>query len=287
LAQADLQETMGGDRHAVLQKLSGGENCILGVIAGALEVCINQPQLYFKNARQQNIPLTLNPKILYRGLTISALNMGGLTGIQFWLSGAIQKAFTGGTRDLTAGEEFAAGFLGGAISGLPCCIWELIMIQQQRFGGTLMGTPGRMMSSQGASILLRGLTTSAGREGIFTMGYLGVAPVVQRTLTKDYGVSTYAAGFGGAIIAGVFASAITHPLDTIKTCMQGDIEGAKFTNVRGTYSTILAEGGPTALFKGWNWRVSRMICAMFIINEAKVALAPVVFSSRFDTQGQN
>lgn len=272
---------MGGDRHAVLQKLSGGENCALGVIAGAIEVCINQPQLYFKNARQQNIPLTFNPRILYRGLTISAMNMGGLTGIQFWLSGFFQKMFTGGTRKLSIGEEMMSGFLGGFISGLPCCIWELIMIQQQRFGGTLVGTPGRMMGSHGPSVLLRGFTTAAGREGIFTLGYLGIAPVVQRKLMEDHGVSTYKAGFGGAIIAGVFASAVTHPLDTIKTCMQGDIERAKFTDVKNTYRKIVEEEGHVALFKGWGWRVSRMICAMFIINEAKVQLAPIVFSSRF------
>jgi len=272
---------MGVDRQAVLQKLSGGENCVLGMMAGAIEVCINQPQLYFKNARQQNLPLTLNPKILYRGLTISALNMGGLTGIQFWLSGSIQKMMTGGTRKLSSGEEIMSGFLGGFISGLPCCVWELIMIQQQRFGGSLASTPGRMMGAHGPMVLLRGLTTASGREGIFTMGYLGVAPVVQRILTEQQGWGTYSAGFGGAVIAGVFASAVTHPLDTIKTCMQGDIERTKFVDVKNSYHTIVAEGGPTALFKGWGWRVSRMICAMFIINEVKVALAPVVFSSRF------
>lgn len=275
-----------GDRDAVLQKLSGGENCVLGIMAGALEVCINQPQLYFKNARQQNIPLTLNPKVLYRGLAISALNMGGLTGIQFWLSGSIQKMMTGGkARKLTSGEEITSGFLGGFISGLPCCVWELIMIQQQRFGGSLVSTPGRMMGSHGPSVLFRGLTTSAGREGIFAMGYLGIAPVVGRILRENQGWGNYSAGFGGAIIAGVFASAVTHPLDTIKTCMQGDIERTKFVDVKGSYNTLVEEGGHVALFKGWGWRVSRMCCAMFIINEVKVALAPVVFSSRFTEEG--
>merc|ERR1719394_386131 len=193
----------------------------------------------------------MNPRVLYRGLTVSALNMGGLTGIQFWLSGFFQQKFLAGqTRKLSSSEEIASGFLGGFISGLPCCVWELLMIQQQRFGGTLASTPGRIMKLKGGGVLLRGLTTAAGREGIFTMGYLGIAPVVQRILRENQGWGNYSAGFGGAIIAGVFASAVTHPLDTIKTCMQGDIEREKYTDVKNSYKTIVAEGGSVALFKG-------------------------------------
>lgn len=272
----------GEDRYAVLQKLSGGQNCALGVLAGGIEVCINQPQLYFKNARQQNIPLTMNPRTLYRGLGISAMNMGGLTGVQFWLSGFFQKMALGGeSRKLKMSEEIGAGFLGGFISGLPCCVWELLMIQQQRFGGSLVSTPGRIMALQGPKVFLRGLSTASGREGVFTMGYLGIAPVVQRTLIEDYGFGTFQGGFMGAAIAGVFASAVTHPMDTIKTCMQGDVEGVKYTTVTETYKTIASEEGSKAFFKGFGWRVSRMICAMFIINESKVILAPKVFPKAF------
>jgi len=273
---------MGDDRYAVLQKLSGTQNCVLGMAAGCIEVMINQPQLYFKNARQQNIPLTLQPRVLYRGLTISALNMGGLTGVQFWLSGSFQKMFLGNdNRQLTMSEEIGAGFLGGFLSGLPCCVWELLMIQQQRHGGSLFSTPGRIMGVKGSKVLLRGLTTASAREGIFTMGYLGIAPVVQRKLIEEHGFGTFAGSFTGAVIAGVFASAVTHPLDTVKTCMQGDIEEIKYSTVTNTYKSIVNEEGYTALFKGFPWRVSRMICAMFIINESKVYLAPKIFPETF------
>lgn len=156
------------------------------------------------------------------------------------------------------------------------------MIQQQRFGGTLASTPGRIMKLKGGGVLLRGLTTASGREGIFTMGYLGIAPVCQRYLAESQGMNQYTAGFMGAVIAGVFASAVTHPMDTIKTCMQGDVEEVKYTTVSKTYKTIVSEEGHISLFKGWGWRVSRMICAMFIINECKVALAPVIFPHKMD-----
>ena len=73
-------------------------------------------QLYFKVCTQQRIN-PFKPFVLsncYRGLTVSCMNMGGLTGLQFWLSGAIQKAITGGEdRALTPTEEMGSALLGG------------------------------------------------------------------------------------------------------------------------------------------------------------------------------
>ena len=52
------------------------------------------------------------------------------------------------------------------------------MIQQQRNGGGLLSTGGRIVSEHGVMTLFRGLFTSCGREGLFTAGYLGAAPVI-------------------------------------------------------------------------------------------------------------
>jgi solute carrier family 25 (mitochondrial carnitine/acylcarnitine transporter), member 20/29 len=37
-----------------------------------------------------------------------------------------------------------------------------------------------------------------------------------------------------SITGGFVATIVTHPMDTIKTCMQGDVEQNKYTNIRGT-----------------------------------------------------
>ena len=76
---------MGGDDASEnpLTKLSPLESVGLGVAAGTIEVCCLQPMLYCKNATQQGLPFTLNPAILYRGLTMSIMNMSILTGVQF------------------------------------------------------------------------------------------------------------------------------------------------------------------------------------------------------------
>jgi hypothetical protein len=104
----------GGDEKGVLQRLSDVENMGLGVAAGIIEICIDQPQLYCKVCTQQQIN-PFKPFVManfYRGLGISCINMGALTGLQFWLSGAIQKAITGGEdRALTPIEEMGSALL--------------------------------------------------------------------------------------------------------------------------------------------------------------------------------
>ena len=53
-----------------------------------------QPMLYCKNAVQQSLPLTLNPMVLYRGVSVSILNMSILTGVQFPLTGGVARLIT-------------------------------------------------------------------------------------------------------------------------------------------------------------------------------------------------
>ena len=51
---------------------------------------------------------------------------------------------TGG-KEATASDRVLSSFLGGAFSGIPCSMWELTMIQQQRFGGSIVATPARVI----------------------------------------------------------------------------------------------------------------------------------------------
>lgn len=172
--------------------------------------------------RQQGQPFTIDPRKMYRGQIASCANDGTLTGLQFLLAGTMQKIITGGvTRDLTFAEELGAGFASGFISGVPCCMLELTMIQQQRFGGSTWTTPFRIMKHHGSPLgMMRGFWPSAGRESFFTAGYLGVSPWIQRTMSNS-GFDPHVAGVAGALVSGIFSAALTHPLDTIKSCMQG------------------------------------------------------------------
>jgi hypothetical protein len=56
----------------------------------------------------------------------------------------------------------ASGYAGGAISGILCGPMELVMIQQQRFGGSIISTPARIVSKFGIVSLLRGVVPACG-----------------------------------------------------------------------------------------------------------------------------
>lgn len=233
--------------------------------------------LYCKNAVQQGVPLTLNPLVLYRGVSVSIINMAVLTGAQFPLSGAIARLITGGSdRPLENSEKVASGFAGGVISGFICAPMELVMIQQQRFGSSMLGTASRIVSDFGVTTLFRGLTTSCGREGLFCAGYLGVGPVFAQWLRDREIVDGSVADFAGASGAGIIAATLSHPLDTMKTCMQGDIERKVYTDQLGTFRT-LAERGYGHFLKGWSLRTGRMICAIFLIGQVKNRIGPLLY----------
>lgn len=57
---------MAPSADAALQKLTTVECTALGIIGGIIEVSLLQPILYLKNASQQGLPFTLDPKLLYR-----------------------------------------------------------------------------------------------------------------------------------------------------------------------------------------------------------------------------
>jgi hypothetical protein len=273
---------MGKNDESNFQKLTPVENAAVGIAAGVIEVTILQPMLYWKNATQQKLQLTLSPRVVYRGLAMSITNMGILTGLQFPLANAVAMSLTGGVkRPLSNFEAIASSFTGGLISGVVCCPMELVMVQQQRFGGSVVSTPARLINAHGLSILSRGLITSCGREALFTAGYLGIGPVIAKEIRQRYDVNAGSAKLLGAAGAGVIAATLSHPLDTIKTCMQGDIERKRFGSFSETARTLFAEGGLGRFFSGWSWRTGRMMCAVFIMGECKTILSPLMFPKYF------
>ena len=265
-----------------LMKMNATETTIIGAAAGTIEVIALQPILYCKNATQQGLPLTLNPRLLYRGLTMSVINMATLTGLQFPLTGAVSKAITGGVdRKLGDGEKIAAAFAGGFLSGFACGPFELTMIQQQRFGGSLLATPARLVSAFGPTAMGRGLFMSCGREAVYTAGVLGTCPVFTAQL-EERGWSNSSAKVAGAIGAGVLSASLSHPMDTIKTCVQGDMERKTYTTNMGTFKTLMSEAGFQRFFSGWSFRTGRMILAIGIMNECKLQLSPLLFPHHFE-----
>ena len=82
----------------------------------------------------------------------------------------------------------------------------------------------------------------------------------------------------GALASGIFSTVLTHPLDIIKTCMQGDVEKKKYTSVMATGRNICDEYGVRAgMFKALGWRTLMICTTFFLVNNFKQILAPKVF----------
>lgn len=159
------------------------------------------------------------------------------------------------------------------------------MIQQQRFGGSILGTPLRIAKDYGVMMLMRGLTTTLGRESLFTLAMLGVTPTIQMKLVEGYKMDKNVGLAAGALIGSCLSATLTHPMDTIKTCMQGDLDGRKYTTVQWTGKMLVQEHGVLqGLFKGLAWRISLITTTFFLVNKFKQVLAPAMFTVKEDDQ---
>jgi len=263
-------------------KLTDVESMFLGMGAGLIEVSIMQPTLYIKNSIQQGVKIeSYHPKVLYRGYLASASNMAALTGLQFFFCSAVEKWVTGGkARKLSFGEAAFTGFMGGALTGPVCCYLELVMIQQQRFAGTFLNTPARIVSEYGPLSLMRGLVGATLREGLFTAGYLGVNPWLNEYCDNSpiFENKRLLGKFASALTSAMISGTISHPIDTFKTCMQGDVNKQKYKGILSTCKTIHGEAGVNGFFRGWFWRVfARQVPSFFILQESRLFLMPIMF----------
>ena len=88
-------------------------------------------------------------------------------------------------------------------------------------------------------------------------GYVGVAPSIKQELVSRFNLNGNLGLVVGALSGSVFACVITHPMDTIKTCMQGDVAKKKYKGIVQTGQLLTQEYGVAqGLFKGLMWRIA-------------------------------
>ena len=140
--------------------------------AALVEGVLLQPTLYWKNAQAQQLPFTLNPRTIYRGTAASIFNECQMMGLQFLFTGVCKKFFVSSSASQPGSSEhvsissesatttlstspsaaspfaaessdlqdFTAAACGGILSAFFSSPVELIMIQQQRYGGSFPRT---------------------------------------------------------------------------------------------------------------------------------------------------
>jgi hypothetical protein len=264
-------------------KLNEFENATVGMTVGVIEVLCLQPFNYAKNMIQQGMPLSADPRKLYRGVGANSINMGSCTMIQFAIGGALKKAVKGenSSRPLKVYEEMGCGISAGIISATVGSPLELVMIQQQRKGGGAIET---VKSIANPSNIGRGFVGAAVREGLWTCGYLSIPPIVRSNLRStfpDTFDSDSKARVPAALLGGLFACYLTHPFDTIKTCMQGDIEREKFKGFLQTARTVHGESGIPGFYRGATFRYGRMVIAVGMMDFLQSMIGPLLYPAKF------
>ncbi len=121
------------------------------------------------------------------------------------------------------GKELGSAFTGGFLSAFFTAPVELIMIQQQRNGGTIFHALKHVASNHGflQHGFFRGIIPTVCRDSLYVASMLGVTPILQTYLQDDLKLSPMTAGFYASLVGGVIAAIPTHPFDIVKTCMQG------------------------------------------------------------------
>ena len=301
----------------------------IGAFAGLVEVTVQQPLHTLKNFVQDGRSLPLNPVVWYRGWGAGVLMCVPMTVVQFGAARRFERAFevdvdvtrnraddtdsaSSSSTACTATEEtlppsrrLAAAWCAGALSACLIQPLDLCQIQQQKFGGSIVGTARRIINEHGFGILSRGSYLTVGREAFYSCGYLCAVPVLRDFVKVNYPDIHSQLGdkgvFAGcAIVSGVGAAVATQPMDMVKTLMQSNLgKGDRASNATGASSastlknistsvpiptggeggarfgglsyagTALAavkEGGLKSLWKGIGARGARIVGATFILS---------------------
>ena len=144
-------------------------------------------------------------------------------------------------------------------------------------------------------------------------------PVARQYVQDNYkdsiGATPDLARFSAAMMFTPFVSVFSHPPDTIKTCLQGDVEQTTYkgymqtTQVRraatattataATAATpppppshllflrlqhIIKERGIATLWAGFPWRVGRQILCLMLFDKMVVTLQPIMFPHLFEQE---
>lgn len=108
------------------------------------------------------------------------------------------------------------------------------MIQQQKSGRSLPAEFRHTLATHGPLKLWKGLSATVLRESLYASGYLAVAPMLRDVLAEQPALANVPGGplVVSGIAAGLLATVVTQPPDTIKTRMQvGGCQGARVGSV--------------------------------------------------------
>lgn len=232
-------------------------NLAIGFVVGAAEAYINHPLWALKTRLQTGLPLTLNPRVLYRGVFVHSASSIPLDTLQISLGRIIAERLPYSLEI----NRFIGGLTGGAFASLISAPSELIMTRQQATGSSARTVVQAILRQQGPRGLLAGFLPTLGRDSLFCGGFFAGVPILKKQLTER-GVSDVPASFIAGVAAGVTTALISHPFDTLKSRMQ---YASQPLSMRHTARAILQESGPLGFLDGLSMRTARVTSGIFLL----------------------
>lgn len=162
-------------------------------------------------------------------------------------------------------SSLTAGIVSGFVSAYISTPTDYVKIQAQLRGISSAAVLKEIFSStkissimRSTSILFRGHVANLGREGIFTMVYLGIYDFTMRDSSQNSQLLKVAAI---SSITGGFAWIVSYPFDTVKSVIQGIAPSLPRISIReAVQRTQKGEGGGYfALYRGCGASTGRAI----------------------------
>jgi hypothetical protein len=209
--------------------------------------------------------LAKNPKVFYTGFGINALSTAPIAAFQVTLNEFFLNYRSGGDqKKLSSYEKLSCAFAAGALSACISTPAELIMTQQIDKNSTLADAAKAITHRAGMRALLQSSLPTMGRDGGYTMGYLALDDFLQKELSEllGYQINNVTAG----ILAGLIATTVTHPLDTIKTSLQLNLGSEAHKNIIEVTQKLLED---KALYKGYWARAAVVTTGITVMSMLK------------------
>eukprot|EP00698_Gefionella_okellyi_P004937 TRINITY_DN14560_c0_g1_i1.p1 TRINITY_DN14560_c0_g1~~TRINITY_DN14560_c0_g1_i1.p1 ORF type:complete len:282 (-),score=38.92 TRINITY_DN14560_c0_g1_i1:169-1014(-) len=237
-----------------------------GIAVSLAEITVfGQAAVYFKNMLQTKQKPVLNPAHWYRGYFVNAASIAPITALQMAVNGKLENYFTTyGLNTLTQGQKTTCALMAGAIAAVVASPAELIILRQQRMGQSIAQAGRDILASRGITGFARGFIPTAGRDALFSFGYIAGAPIVSAKIQESGGGKL--AAIGGMVGVGVVAGLGSHPIDCIKTQLQNPDGDAK-RGIFGVTKDLYSSGGIGAFYKGALARTSRVVVSVVMYSE--------------------
>ena len=158
-----------------------------------------------------------------------------------------------------AGKTISMAF-SGALGGISSTVIGNIVLEQQ----LKKISPKEALinlNAQGSTRIFKGLIPTMGRESVFGWCYLDAMPRAGNYATTHWGPYY---SLPAQIGVGIWGSLVSHPLDTVATCMQ------QFNcNIVSATKKLWQEDGVRSFYKGAGWRIGVFVTGSLANKELK------------------